>query len=187
MDNSEYNMDDISGQASFDKAVAETVGAIEVCIAQGLFVPAQILIFSCMDAFSSIELEQIINARDRFEAWVNKRILPHEDVLYSSVDLYAAGSGVLHRLGTRPRLLESGQARSIAFSFGAADFMRLRELRAEMLVHSGRSLPIVKLEALFEALRKAIDSFLTDVDATPELKAKMDKYWKAEQPFRFPS
>jgi len=48
-------------------------------------------------------------------------------------------------------------------------------------------MPIVKLEALADALRKGVDSFLKEVDSDPELKARMEKYWEGEQAFRFPA
>ena len=64
----------------------------------------------------------------RFEAWVNKRVLPHQEVICSAVDLYAARSGMLHRLGTRSRLSESGEAQ-ISFCHGNARFEALRAAR----------------------------------------------------------
>ncbi len=165
----------ISGQDSFHKALREIFSGIDLCLAQHLFSPTLLLVFSCMDAFSWIELSAIGDAKARFEAWVNKRILPHEEVVCSAVDLYAARSGMLHRLGTRSRLSESGEAAQISFCHGDADFEVLRAMR-EHFEESGKPMPIVKLEALADALRKGVDSFLKDVESDPELKAQMKKY-----------
>lgn len=78
--------------------------------------------FFALDAFSYVELPHISNAKERFESWVDKRILPHEDVLAGAADLYAARSAILHRLGVRSRLLDSGIASAIMFSHGTAPF-----------------------------------------------------------------
>ena len=176
----------VFGQDSFHKAVAETFAAIDICINRGLFVPAQVLIFSALDAFSYVELPQIANAMNRFQAWVDKRVLPHDDVLCDAVDLYAARSAILHRLGVRSRLSESGQAASIVFSHGDAPFATLRELRDSVRTKTGKVVPIVRLEALADALAKGVTALLQDVEADPDLKARMERYWEVEQPFRFP-
>jgi hypothetical protein len=175
----------VFGQESFNKAVAETFAAIDMCIDRGLFVPAQMLIFSALDAFSYIELPQVGNSMIRFQAWVDKRVLPHDGVLCDAVDLYAARSAILHRLGVQSRLSESGQAASIAFSHGDAPFATLRGLRDSVRTKTGKIVPIVRLEALADALAKGVAAFLQDVEADPDLKARMERYWKAEQPFRF--
>lgn len=177
----------ISGQESFHKALGEIISGIDLCLAQHLFSPTLLLVFSSMDAFSWIELSTIRNAKERFEAWVNKRMLPHEEVVCSAVDLYAARSGMLHRLGTRSRLSESGEAAQISFCHGDASFEGLRGAREFYSEKSGKPMPIVKLEALADALRKGVDSFLKDVDSDPELKARMEKYWEGEQAVRFPA
>ena len=176
----------ISGQDSFHKALGEIFSGIDLCLAQRLFSPTLLLVFSCMDAFSWIELSAMRDAKARFEAWVNKRMLPHEEVVCSAVDLYAARSGMLHRLGTRSRLSESGAAAQISFCHGDASFERLRVMR-EFCEKTGKPMPIVKLEALADALKKGVDGFLKDVDSDPELEARMEKYWEGEQPFRFPA
>jgi hypothetical protein len=176
----------IFGRASFDRALSEIFSGIELCLAQHLFSPTLLLVFACMDAFSWIELSAIRDAKARFEAWVNKRVLPHEEVVCTAVDLYAARSGILHRLGTRSRLSESGEAAQISFCHGEADFEVLGVMR-EHFEKTGKRMPIVKLEALANALRKGVDSFLKDVESAPELKAQMEEYWKREQAFRFPA
>jgi hypothetical protein len=176
----------ISGRDSFDKSIHDVFSGIDLCLAQHLFSPTLLLVFSCMDAFSWIELSGIRDAKARFEAWVIKRMLPHEEVVCGAVDLYAARSGMLHRLGTRSRLSESGEAAQISFCHGEADFEVLRVMR-EHFEKTGKSMPIVKLEALAEALRKGVESFLRDVDSDPKLKARMEKYWEGEQAFRFPA
>jgi hypothetical protein len=177
----------ISGRDSFHKALGEIFSGIDLCLAQHLFSPTLLLVFSCMDAFSWIELSAIPDAKARFEAWVNKRMLPHEEVVCSGVDLYAARSGMLHRLGTRSRLSESGEAAQISFCHGEASFEALRLMREFYSEKTGKPMPIVKLEALSDALRKGVDSFLKDVDSDPGLKAQMEKYWEGEQAFRFPA
>ena len=176
----------VSGQESFFKAVGETFAAIDMCIDRGLFVPAQMLIFSALDAFSYIELPQIANAKDRFEAWIDKRVLPHDDVLCDAIDLYAARSAILHRLGVESRLSESGQAASIAFSHGDAPFGTLKEFRLSLIAKSGKVVPIVRLEALAEALAKGVTALLQDLEVDSDLKARIERYWEVEQPFRFP-
>ena len=71
----------ISGRDSFHKALGEIFSGIDLCLAQHLFSPTLLLVFSCMDAFSWIELSAIRDAKARFEAWVNKRMLPHDEVV----------------------------------------------------------------------------------------------------------
>jgi len=171
----------VFGQESFHKAVVETFAAIDMCIDRGLFVPAQMLIFSALDAFSYIELPQLANAMDRFQAWVDKRVLPHDDVLCDAVDLYAARSAILHRLGVQSRLSESGQAASIAFSHGDAPFATLRELRDSVRTKTGRLVPIVRLEALAEALAKGVTALLQGVETDPDLRARMQHYCKRDR------
>jgi hypothetical protein len=177
----------ISGQDSFHMALDEIFSGIDLCLAQGLFSPTLLLVFSCMDAFSWIELSAIQNAKARFEAWVNKRVLPHQEVICSAVDLYAARSGMLHRLGTRSRLSESGEAAQISFCHGDARFEALRAVSDLYSEKTGKPMPVVKLEALVVALRKGVDSFLKDIESDLQLKAKMEKYWEGEQAFRFPA
>jgi hypothetical protein len=177
----------IFGQDSFHKGLREIFSGIDLCLAQHLFSPTLLLVFSCMDAFSWIELPAIQDRKVRFEAWVNKRMLPHEEVVCSAVDLYAARSGILHRLGTRSRLSESNAAAQISFCHGEARFEVLRGVQEVYSKETGKPMPIVKLEALADALRKGVDSFFKDVDSDPELKAQMEKYWEEEQAFRFPA
>ena len=92
---------------------------------------------------------------------------------------------MLHRLGTCSRLSESGEAAQISFCHGEASFEALRVMREFYSEKTGKPMPIVKLEALADALRKGVDSFLKDVDFDPELKAQMEIYWDGEQVFRF--
>jgi hypothetical protein len=102
-----------SGEESFRNALGEIFCSIDLCLAQRLFSPSLILIFSCLDAFSWLELSTVSDAKARFEIWVDERVLPHDEVMCSSIDLYAARSSILHRLGTRSRLSESGVAAQI--------------------------------------------------------------------------
>jgi hypothetical protein len=176
----------IYGEEAFKKAIAETFSSIELCFTHGYVWPAQVLILSCIDAFSSIEFPDTRDAKERFVLWVSKRILPHDEVLCEAVDLYASRSAILHRFGTSSRLSESGQAQTIAFCHGSAPFSGLIELRDMLHSKSGRKIPIVRLEALFEALRGGINTFLIETVSNSELKQKMDRYYEGEQPFRFP-
>ncbi len=102
-----------------------------------------------------------------------------------AVDLYAARSAILHRLGVRSRLSEGGQAAAIAFSHGDAPFATLRELRESVRTTTGKILPIVRLEALADALAKGVTALLRDLATDPVLKPRMERYWEDEQPFRF--
>jgi hypothetical protein len=117
-----------------------------------------------------------LNPKDRFEAWINERVLPHEEVLCDAADLYAARSAILHRLGFRSRLSDSGQAATIAFSHGDTPFAGLMQMREEIRTKTGRTVPVVRLESLAEALFKSVAALLQEIEVDPDLKARMERY-----------
>jgi len=104
----------IHGREAFIANLNQTFKAVDLCVENHLFNPTLILIFSIMDAFSWIEFPNISNAKDRFEKWVDKWVLPHEQVVCNAVDLYAYRSAMLHRFGTQSRLVENKQVHILA-------------------------------------------------------------------------
>jgi hypothetical protein len=174
------------GKEAFIKALSEIDQAISLCLEQKLFTATLLLIYSLMDSFYWIEFRNTQeNKKEKFEAWVNKWVLPHNQVFCSAVDLYAGRSALLHRLGTNSRLSESGEARVIAWSHGDVPFEGLENMREEYRKKADKDMPIVRLESLVEAVRKGIKNFLNHAENTPELNEKMSEYFDNEQPYRF--
>jgi hypothetical protein len=175
----------IHGQDSFTKSLDETFQALDFCLGKRLLQPTLLLAFSIMDAFSWIEFSKVSNPKDRFEDWVNKWMLPHEQVICGAADLYANRSAVLHRFGTESRLVENKQALRVSYCHGDAPFEGLEMIRNAYFEATGNDLGIVKLESLVESLKKGVANFLEYAHANDELKLQMEKYFSSEQPFRF--
>ena len=174
----------IYGSKSFERGLTEILHGIDLCASSGLFIPTLILSLGVMDAFSWIEFPNERDSKRQFVAWVEKWVLPHKQVDCKAVDLYAARAGWLHRMGTKSRLVEGGEAMNISYCHGTADYSVLKLLR-DKLKKKGNNISILKVEALVSALKKAVVNFGKKAETDPNLKRRMEEYFLTEQPFRF--
>ena len=98
---------------------AQVFDAIDESIAAKRLLPALILCYAVMDITASLQRKAGEGTRAAFERWINKYVLPREDILCSGTDLYAARCGILHTLTSRKRtLIDQGSAKKNCLRMG---------------------------------------------------------------------
>lgn len=128
--------------------------AAELCLELALDVPMIVLVYTSMDALAWARYgEKISGVRERFIALCDNYILPGSGVSCTALELYAARCSVLHTLGWESDLSSSGKARSIFYSFGAAN-PSLAQAALEV-VNPGKFVS-VRPEGLLLAVKEAL-------------------------------
>ncbi len=174
----------IDGQESFNKALAEVDQALSYCEANGLLYPTLLIVYSLIDSFSYIH-QPNSDQRAQFEGFVNKWIVPHDEIQCTASELYAARNAVLHRLGTQSRLTETNKADTIAYCKGDADFSILQEILEPERRRLNKRFPALRVESLVNATRVAIQKTLEEAKTDRRAGKRLEDYLRSEQPFRF--
>ncbi len=134
--------------------------AIEDELQKRRHLPALILIYTTIDSVAWLtSRDDSMRVRARFEAWVNRWIVPILRIC-SATELYAARCGILHTFTSRSDLSASCKARRVAYSLGAASPEALQKV---LEGQQPGGFVVLNINALYEALRSGIGGSLSDV------------------------
>lgn len=142
-----------------DRVLRDTLrqlfSSIDFCIERKVQLPTLILLYSAIDGLAWLSIEDNRQVRQRFEKWVEAYLFSARSFGCSATDLYAARCGILHTFTGNSRLLEQGNAKSIAYAWGDADVGRL-QVRLDQ-AHPGRCTAI-HIRHLADAVKLATET-----------------------------
>lgn len=155
----------MSNEALFESA-ARHLKAIDLCIENGLRIPALILVYSGMDIFASLDRPEKKDeaTREDFIAWCDKYLLKQNKFPCSATDIYAARCGVVHANISESRLSRSKKAKEIIYSWGNQGPESLQSTLDSL----GYEKHVIHIESLAEAFKNGVQLFLEDVKNDPD-------------------
>lgn len=159
---------------SFERDIADTLLAIQQCVAAKQHMPTKILIYSLIDSLAWAASEKrSMSTRRNFENWVSQWMLPKLGVTGVPVapqDLYAARCAVLHTMTPDSDLSRAGSARTIAYAWGTAKTELLDFAFSSQKI---TSVVAVHYDALVDALRIGIADFLEAAESNESLRKNL--------------
>ena len=143
--------------------------ATEKCIEDKLWLPALVLIYSYIDSLAWLEAtDDNIKASVRFQVWADKWLLSRGNLNCSSVDLYGARNGLLHRMTSDSKLSEKGRARRIIYDYVGVDTSRLLK---DHQISSGEFV-VININTLVNETKDAAVEFLGSCDHDSDVRAR---------------
>lgn len=148
------------------RSLGEIHKAASICVNRGLQIPALMLLYAGIDIAGWIDsTDPDESTRDTFTRWSDAYIHPEEKLGCSSLDLYGARCGLLHRAGADSHMAERGECRRIFYSWGwvhEADHQTVVDEIAD------EDVVVVHVHALLEAYRSGLAAYARDVRGYPE-------------------
>lgn len=140
--------------------------AIDLCMGQGLRMPALILIYSAIDFLAWLARPKAKDDVDRkqFIAWADRHIIAAGFSQCSATDLYSARCAHLHGNNFESSMTRKGDAHAVLYAWGNANPAVL--LAATKLIPKAK-VRVVHVETLIAALKGASDSFLHETQTDP--------------------
>lgn len=138
---------------------------IQVCIDNGVYGSAVILIYSGIDAMAYLVMpaNQVKVVRKDFIAWCDRYISFSGKEKISGKELYSARCGMVHTFGVESDGTRDGSCRRIVYHIGGADIYANASIDATVVC--------VSIEALADAFYRGIDRFLVDLFADQDRRA----------------
>ncbi|MEM7412935.1 MAG: hypothetical protein AAF430_22075 [Myxococcota bacterium] len=130
---------------------------IERCVAEGLPIPALILLYTGIDALSWLTAPADQSVRESFTRWVDSYLLPDSALECTALELYAARCGLLHTLTPDSRVGAKFGVRSIGYSYGQSDFDAISNA---MKALAPDQFVAVRVEELVSAFVEAVRRYL---------------------------
>ena len=156
----------------FARSLLDMLDATAACILARQHMPAAVLMYTLIDAVAWAAHERSIRSvRIRFEGWTNRWLIPPLEASCHSiraVDLYGARCAILHTLTPNSDLTATGEARQIAYVWGAGTAEALRAVAGQM--PETASVIVLHFSALESALRTAILQFFDDAECDSNLQ-----------------
>lgn len=143
--------------------------ATEKCIEDKLWLPALVLIYSYIDSLAWLgATDDNIHVSVSFQAWADKWLLSRGNLNCSSIDLYGARCGLLHRMTSDSNLSEKGRARRIIYDYVGVDPGSLLE---EHHISSGEFV-VINLITLANETKDAAVEFMGSCDHDSSVRAR---------------
>lgn len=142
---------------------------VETCVRSQCLVSAVALMYSTIDAISALTRAREKTKTDRtvFKSWVDKYV-PIGKLNCTAADLYGGRCGLLHTYSPESDLSREGVAKTVIYKWRAGpepDRSALPSVRPDAIV--------LCVEDLWGALREGVESFLKDVERTPQLHERV--------------
>jgi len=154
------------------KTIEQHVGAIRLCLVNGLPGPTMILVFVGIDAFGALgrPIGQKRASRADFLAWAERYVIKPKGLPMTALELYAARCAALHTLGAESDLSTVGKVRPIFYAWGNRD----AEPANAVIATVSKERPdlaavVVKVEDVVSAFIDGLASFGRDIEANSEL------------------
>jgi hypothetical protein len=129
---------------------------IKACVRAKCVVSALTLIYSAVDALAALARETVSTrgSRREFTEWVNLYLLPELAMDLSALDLYGARCGIVHTYSPASDLARDGRARLLVYKWREG-----HRPDDPVLEERSRTAAVVEIEALAEALERAVAAF----------------------------
>jgi hypothetical protein len=134
------------------------------------YLPAQILIYSSIDAAAWLAGDENAKVGERFCEFVDRWMLSKYLLPATAQELYAARCGILHTFTADSKLSKKGSARRVIPSRGSDD---ARDLQARLEAKGIKDAVVVPIIGLFDSFRFGYSDFLQHVPTDLALKAKV--------------
>lgn len=139
--------------------------AIDLCMSKKLITPSLILLYSGMDILGWLEYGDSLKSGQRFRKWVDSYILPLSESSCDATDLYGARCGLIHTFTPDSDLSKKKKARKMLYAWGTSEIHALNEM---IDLANMNEYVALKIEVLITTFRNGIESFLADLEKTPE-------------------
>lgn len=177
---------DSHGEASellspVERVLGELVQAGNLSLNKWLMTPALVLLFSTIDVASGLdpELRLHCRVRDRFEAWVDKYLLPTSRLSCTATDLYGARCGLVHDYSSESNLSSNGRAKEIYYVLHDKE---ARQIERAIVAADLPNVVVISIEALTDAMALALEAFISDLKSDPARYEKATA-WAGERCF----
>jgi hypothetical protein len=122
------------------------------CRNLALDLPMLALLYTTLDALAWAVYESTEKSvKQRFVKICDAYLFPNAKITCTSLELYAARSSILHKLGWESELSLKGQARSVTYSFGASDSTAAQEA-SKLIPASIGTFVHIHADDLYEAI-----------------------------------
>jgi len=151
-------------EALIQKNIDNHFKAIELCLGQGLRMPALILIYSAIDfmAWLGRPMSNVDVDRKQFISWTDRYVIGKGFSPCSATDLYSARCAHIHGNNFESNLTRTGQAQPVIYAWGNAAPNVLQTAADHLPVAKAR---VVHVETLFGAVKAGAAAFLVDAKA----------------------
>ena len=158
-------------EARLVESVNELLDGILLVHSNNLNIPALILLYAGIDFAASLDRHDPDSnvTRDDFLSWVEKYLLPGNDLRCSALDLYSARCGWVHTYTSKSRMVRSGEAKEIFYQFGEHD----NEEQLQKSIKNPSVAVAVHFTKLFNAFRDGLDRWERDFLGNPKHLAKV--------------
>mgnify|MGYP001581182217 CR=1 FL=1 len=150
----------------------ELLLSIQKCFesAKDLRTPGLILIYATIDIMGSLERPEgrDQSSKEDFRAWADKYVIGNARLECTSLDLYAARCAIVHTFTANTKLVRSGRAVRILYSWGQKG-TRYHNWRMEL---GGIPSFMIHVDTFYAGLALGVGAFREDV-ARDERLAKM--------------
>lgn len=152
---------------------AQLLKAVGLCIEQNLQLPALVLVYSTMDMMGWLYSDDPkAKIRTNFERWVSAYVIDGSQLTCTPGDLWGARCALLHTFTPDSDLCDKGKVRKICYAWGNACIAHLQGV-IESTPGAAEDNVGVHVNDLFNRLRDGVARFLEDLDADPQLAARV--------------
>lgn len=156
---------------AFQRNYVQILEAASHCLEKDLEIPALILIFSLIDSFAwAASAKNDKSTRTRFEAWLQERVYPTNQLTCTATELYAARCGLLHTLTIKADLNARKGVRQLVYAWGPA---KLTDLQKSIEVINRTDMVGVHINDLLAAIIVGMVETFKAAEREPELMQRL--------------
>jgi hypothetical protein len=164
----------------FYKTYIDIFDTIDECLKNNRVNPALILLYSAIDSFSFLTDRENKKSKQSFIDWVDKWMLNKPGLNFSSIDIYAARCGLLHRQTSESDLSMKKEAKEFYYVHGSKPIEPLNASIKNTLAIRDKVIAI-RIEELLTSFRIGMDDCMTEIrkdyEWDKEFRDRADKYF----------
>jgi hypothetical protein len=151
-----------------------------------LDLPMLALLYTTLDALAWAVYESTEKSiKHRLVKICDTYLFPNAKIKCTSLELYAARSSILHKLGWESELSQKGQARSVTYSFGVSDSTVAQEA-SKIIPASLGTFVHIHADDLYEAIaftwKRVMDAAKNEPSLATRLTLSKDKQYASLNP-----
>jgi hypothetical protein len=140
------------------------VAAIETCRDRNWVLPSLVLLYAGIDVLGSLEHAPAESASAGFRRWTTQYLVADSVLACTADDLWGARCAILHTYTAESDVVQSGRAKPIFYSWGAAQAAELRDMAEEL----GRVSVALHVDDLISAFKRGVSRFFFELASDPE-------------------
>ena len=146
----------------FNEIYNQILGGAEMCFENKYYVPTLMIIYSGIDIMSWLDLpeEKEQTGRTYFKNWVEKYLMPCQNLKCNSEDLYAARCGILHSFSCYSSKTRNNIAEVIFYSTNPKQNKRLEKINKSYK----RKALAISIPGLLSAFNEGVKRFKNDIE-----------------------